>query len=151
MKGRLVPAGLLGGMLSGLIAFAACGGGAPTMPPWQKHQQKENDITALWTQIRDWRREAHMELDPSPQTIFQLKLRTVKDAERVCPDGHKVPQTCNDVCNLADAICDNAEAICNIADELGKDDDYAQEKCSSAKASCREAKQKCCGCSEPIP
>jgi hypothetical protein len=65
----------------------------------------------------------------------------------VCSEGHKVPPSCDDVCNLADAICDNAEAICTIAGELGKDDDFAQDKCSSAKGSCREAKQKCCGCS----
>jgi hypothetical protein len=59
-----------------------------------------------------------------------------------------VPETCNDVCSLADAICDNAEQICILADELGKQDTWAQGKCASAKASCRDAKKKCCGCSE---
>ena len=125
-----------------LGCFIACGS--------QQHpddMSKRNEITVLWTQIRDWRREARMDLDPSAQTVFQLKLRTVKDAQNVCTAHHKVPPACDDVCNLADAICDNAEAICTIADELGKDDSYAQDKCSSAKGSCREGKQKCCGCS----
>ena len=108
-------------------------------------------ITALWTQIRDWRREAHMDLEPTRQTVFQWGGRTVQEAKAVCADNHPVPETCNDVCNLADAICDNAETICNIAAELGKDDDYAQEKCANAKASCREAKQRCCQCSEGAP
>jgi len=137
---------LLGAVLGASIALGACGGGAQR--PMSMPVDKRNEITALWTQIRDWRREAHMDLDPSPQTMFQLRLRTPKDAESVCPENHKVPATCNDVCELSNAICDNAEAICKIADELGKDDDYAQDKCTSAKASCREAKQKCCTCSD---
>jgi len=112
--------------------------------------QKQNQITALWTQIRDWRREAGMDVDPSPVLIAQPPP-TVSDAKRVCPDNHKVPATCNDICSLADAICDNAEAICGLADELGKQDDFAQGKCTSAKASCREAKQRCCGCSDKTP
>jgi hypothetical protein len=135
----------LGAALGAAIAFGACGG--EPRPVNDINVARRNDITALWTQIRDWRREAHMELDPSPQTMNQLINRTVKYAETVCAENHKVPKTCDDVCNLSDAICDNAEAICKIADELGKDDDYAQEKCTSAKASCREARQKCCNCS----
>jgi hypothetical protein len=138
VKGAI--AGLVLGALLG--CFIACGG--------QQHPDgvsKRTEITALWTQIRDWRREAHMDLDPNTQTVFQLKLRTVKDAKNVCSVDQKVPTACDDVCNLADAICDNAEAICTIADQLGKDDTYAQDKCSSSKGSCREAKQKCCGCS----
>lgn len=113
---------------------------------------KRNEITALWTQVRDWRREARMELDPSPSTLNQIRFKSVKDVELACVDNHKVPKTCSDICYLADAICDNAESICTLADELGKADDYAQGKCIDAKASCREAKQKCCGCSaEPTP
>lgn len=132
--------------------IAACVKGATPTPEWQRRQQKMNEITALWTQIRDWRREAHMELDPSPATLFQWRDRTVREAARVCPDGHEVPSSCDEVCNLSDAICDNAEAICGIATELGPKDELAQEKCQSAKASCREAKQRCCGCSEePAP
>jgi hypothetical protein len=138
--------GIVGLLLGATLgAFIACGGAARPMN--DINVSKRADITALWTQIRDWRREARMDLDPSPQMMNQLINRSVKDAETVCAENHKVPKTCDDVCNLSDAICDNAEAICKIADELGKDDDYAQEKCTSAKASCREAKQKCCKCS----
>ncbi len=140
---------VLGAMFGAVVAFGACGGDAPRSN--DVLFAKRNDITALWTQIRTWRHEAHMDLDPSPQTMNQLVNRTVKYAETVCAENHKVPKACDDVCNLSDAICDNAEAICKIADELGKDDDYAQEKCTSAKASCREAKQKCCNCSTKEP
>jgi hypothetical protein len=124
-----------------VIAFA-CGG-----PQKPNTGDKRNEVTALWAQIRDWRREAGMGLDPKPSTLVQMEYKSVKDAERVCVDNHKVPTSCNDICGLADAICDNAEAICDIADELGKDDDYAKSKCTDAKASCHEAKQKCCDCS----
>ena len=136
---------VLGALLGVVIAFGACGGGGMVV---DHRPDQRTQIIALWTQIRDWRREAHMDLDPSPQTMFQLRLRSIQDAKHVCTDNHKVPATCNEVCELSDAICDNAEAICKIADELGKDDDFAQEKCTSAKASCREAKQKCCTCSD---
>ena len=119
-------------------------------PEWQRRQQKMTEITTLWAQIRDWRRAAHMVLEPTPADMFQWRGRPVSEAARVCPDGRTVPAnaTCGDVCSLADAICDNAEAICGLADELGKQDDFAQGKCTSAKASCREAKQRCCGCSD---
>src|SRR5207244_8379582 len=105
---------------------------------------KRNEITALWAQIRDWRRDARLPLDPSQQNLIESRALTVPEIKRSCPDGHQVPATCNDVCNLADDICDNAERICQIADELGPQDDYAHDKCASAKASCREAKQRCC-------
>ncbi len=135
-------------VLASLILCAACAGRQVN----DHSVDKRNEITALWTQIRDWRREARMELDPLPSTLNQIRFKSVKDIARVCVDNHKVPKTCSDVCDLADAICDNAESICTIADELGRADDYAQGKCTDAKASCREAKQKCCGCSaEPTP
>ena len=120
---------------------------APPAVNWDAKLSKENEITALWTQIRDWRREAKLGLDPTPTFLFQVRGHTVPEVRRVCPDAHEVPPRCNDICDLGTAICDNAEAICQIADELGKDDEYAQGKCASAKASCREAKQKCCNCS----
>jgi len=113
--------------------------------------QKLNEITALWAQIRDWRREAHMELDPAPLTMSQWRGRTVPEAARVCSESQRVPPRCDDVCSIGDAICDNAERICTLADQLGNDH-LAQEKCTSAKASCREAKQRCCSCAAaPIP
>jgi hypothetical protein len=133
-----------------LVVLVACA--APSyQPEWAHHQQKMNEITALWTQIRDWRREAHMELDPSPADVFQWRGKPMTKWDRVCPDSHVVPPVCDDVCRLATAICDNAEAICGIADELGKGDHDAQEKCTSAKASCTEAKQRCCNCSGDSP
>ena len=129
------------------VVIASCA----KVPPrrFDDRQQKLNEITTLWVQIRDWRREARMELDPSPATAIAWRGRTVPEAARVCPESHRVPQACGDVCNLADAICDNAERICILADELGRDDQLAQEKCTSSKASCREAKQRCCTCSGP--
>jgi hypothetical protein len=130
-----------------LVVMNACAG----MPPPPKNQDKRAEIIALWTQIRDWRHQARMDLDPAPLVLNQIRFKSVKDAEKVCVENHKVPTKCDDVCSLADAICDNAEAICTIADELGKDDDFAQGKCTDSKASCHEAKQKCCGCSSETP
>lgn len=142
MRGALLAV-LLGAMIA---AGVSCGGQKPSTA-LGTHLQKENEITTLWAQIRGWRREAGMDLDPSP-LLISSPPRSVLEAKRVCPDGHAVPGSCNEVCSLADAICDNAEAICGLADELGKQDDFAQGKCTSAKASCREAKQRCCGCSD---
>jgi len=130
-----------------LIVMNACGGRQPPQP----NQDKRSEIIAMWTQIRGWRHDAHMDLEPSPMTLNQIRFKTVKDAEKVCVENHKVPTKCDDICGLADDICDNAEQICIIADELGKDDDFAQGKCTDAKASCHEAKQKCCGCSSENP
>jgi hypothetical protein len=126
------------------FALSSCGG---AQPPDDGKRDKRNEIAILWAQIRDWRREAHMPLDPPHVFEIQLARTPVKDAKRVCADDHEVPKTCDDVCNLSDAICDNAETICKIAGELGADDTFAQDKCTSAKASCREAQQRCCDCS----
>ena len=127
-----------------IASVVACS--APTI--LQPRTPRYDEITALWTQIREWRKEAHMPLDPFQQDVIQMANRPAKEARLTCPDHHAVPKTCNDVCNLADDICDNAERICDLADQLGKQDDWAQGKCASAKASCREAKQKCCECSK---
>ena len=137
----------LGLALGVVISVGVACGGAQVGNGLNEKLRKENEITALWTQIRDWRREAKMPLDPSRSLMIQFDRSPVDQVKRVCTDGHEVPKTCDDVCDLATAICDNAEAICGLADELGKDDTFAQEKCSSAKASCREAKQRCCDCS----
>lgn len=128
-----------------LIAMQACGG-----PQKPNGVDDRAEILALWTQIRDFRRQAHMELDPSPMTMNQIRFQNVKDAEKVCVENHKVPKVCDDVCSLSGDICDNAERICTIADKLGKDDDFAQTKCVDAKASCREATLKCCKCSSDV-
>ena len=143
------------GLAVGWIAVIVVGGlvacGAGPQHKGTDRGPKENEITALWTQIRDWRREAHMELDPTRQNVFQWGGRSIPEAKKVCPEAHPVPATCSDVCSLAENICDNAESICTLADELGKDDEYAQDKCANAKASCREAKQRCCNCSGGVP
>lgn len=135
-------------VLMGVLVIVAIACGGPQKVDTTKQAQR-SEIIALWTQIRDWRLEAKMDLNPDPATLISIKGQSVKNAQRVCPDGHSVPTTCNDVCNLADAICDNAERICDIAAELGPDDKLGVEKCESAKGSCKEAKQKCCKCSEP--
>lgn len=129
-----------------LLAVAACVSSTPPRARGEARTQMLNEITTLWVQIRDWRREAKMPLDPPMSMVNQYTRSTVPEAARVCAPDRKIPPSCGDVCNLADAICDNAERICQIADELGKDDHLAQEKCSSAKASCRESKQRCCAC-----
>jgi hypothetical protein len=135
----------LGAVLSTAIAIAAACGGRQVV---SGNDPRKQDITALWTQIRDWRREAKLPVDPRPQDVFQVAPLTVDKAKQVCPDSHPVPPSCGDVCSLAEAICDNAEQICILADDLGKQDKWAQDKCDSAKASCRDAKKRCCGCSE---
>jgi hypothetical protein len=130
------------------IAIWSCAAPGTTKPS----NDRINLITqqnALWTQIRDWRREAGMRVDPSAESILEMRERNLKEARKVCPDTHPITKTCEDICSLSDAICDNAEAICDIAAKLGKDDHQAQEKCTSAKASCKEARQRCCTkCSE---
>jgi hypothetical protein len=126
-----------------IVAFA-CG---PKQPP--DGPRKQNEIQALWTQIREFRLEAGMPVEQSPSELNGIGPMTVKQVQQICPENHAVPQACSDVCSLADAICDNAEQICILADELGKQDTWAQDKCTSAKGSCRAAKKKCCGkCNE---
>ncbi len=139
MKGVL--AGItLGAMFTGIVACNR----SPRIATFDKR----NEISNLWTQIRGWRHEAKMDLDP-PVTVLQVvRGQTARDAARVCKANRTEPATCSDICSIADAICDNAEAICGLAEELGKNDTFAQEKCTSSKASCREAKQRCCGCAE---
>ena len=130
-------------LAAAVVGIIACA--RPPHPTTETRMQKLNEITTLWAQIRGWRREAHMELDPAPLTMSQWRGRTVPEAARVCSEALRVPPRCGDVCSLGDAICDNAERICTLADELGNDH-LAQDKCTSAKASCREAKQRCCSC-----
>jgi len=131
-------------------AITACSH-TPHRVSQETRMQMLNEITTLWAQIRGWRHEAHMELDPAPGAMSQWRGRSVPEAARVCPEAQTVPPRCDDVCSIGDAICDNAERICNLADQLGNDY-LAQDKCTSAKASCREAKQRCCSCAAvPIP
>ena len=136
-----MKASSLGAVLTtAIVIAAACGGRQKVI------DSRPQEILALWTQIRDWRVEKGWGADPAPSTLMQMTKQTVKQAESVCPEGHQVPKTCDDVCGLADAICDNAESICRIAEDLNTA--WAADKCTSAKASCREAQQRCCKCSE---
>ena len=139
--------GIVAGLAIGLAIAACAAKGGAGAPKWQISMDKKQEITALWTQIRDWRREAHMEVEPSSGTLQYARGMTVRQAAETCPDSHVPPPSCNDICDLADAICDNAENICGIAGEM-PDDIWAREKCDSAKASCKEAKQQCCGCND---
>jgi hypothetical protein len=136
-----VRATTLGAILALSIGFAACAG-------VQKGQDTRRiEISNLSTQIRDWRHEAGLPVDPRREDVIQMYNTPMKSAEPVCSADHSVPTTCGDVCSLADAICDNAEQICILADELK--DQWSADKCASAKASCREAKKNCCKkCSE---
>lgn len=131
--------GLGGGVLLAAVIVACA---APQRPD----DKRPAEILSYWMQIRQWRHDAHMDLDPAPTSLNAVLGKGVRDTARTCPDNHAVPKSCEDVCGLADAICDNAEAICNLADQLGKANAWAQDKCTSAKASCRESKQRCCDC-----
>ncbi|MEZ4368524.1 MAG: hypothetical protein R2939_19930 [Kofleriaceae bacterium] len=131
--------------LAAAIACGACSHPATPSASWQSANLRRDEITALWTQIRDWRREASMQVEPDAGAVLAARRQSVRAAATVCPDDHRPAPACEDVCGLADAICENAEAICAIARELG-DDPWAEEKCGSAKASCREAQERCCGC-----
>lgn len=130
------------------VLLVAIGIGSSCGPKPVRNPQTADEITALWTQIRDWRREAGLPVEPRHEDVIASAPKSVQEARHVCPESHAVPPSCGDVCSIADAICDNTEQICILADELGKDDQWAQGKCSSAKASCRDAKKLCCKCSE---
>ena len=110
--------GLVLGALIAIVIAACVNREAPSKPPNGERYALLTQQTALWTQIRDWRREAGMRVDPSPQSMLELRGRSIKEAQRVCPDTHPITTKCEDICSLADAICDNAEAICDIADKL---------------------------------
>lgn len=132
----------LGILLTTAIAIAAaCAGGQKS---WELRQQKKHDLGILYSEIREWRREAGLDLEPPLHEINQIRrTKSVKEVKAVCPSHPVTSSACADVCTLADHICDNAESICAIAAEL-EGDSWAAEKCASAKASCREAKKKCC-------
>ena len=141
------------GVLAGLAVafwFVACVHAQPE-PEWQIHMRSENEVLLLSQEIRQFRHEAGMDLEPSPGDILQSIKKPRNEIRAVCPNGHDAPKACHDVCNLSEDICDNMERICDLADQLGKSDDFAQQKCASAKASCRESKQRCCGCKKDNP
>ena len=136
---RSAPAAIV--IALAIVIGFACGG-----VPHPHEDPRPGEILQLWGEIRQWRVEKGWGTEPAPSTLMQSKKQTVKQAQSVCPDGHQVPKSCDDVCSVADNICDNAESICRIAEDLATV--WAQDKCTSAKASCREAQQRCCQCSE---
>jgi hypothetical protein len=125
------------------LAIVACA--QPTIPPQPAAVQ---EITMLWGQIRQWRHEAKMEVEPAAASVIAMRSESVQMAAATCPDGKRQPAACNDICDPADAICDNAERICGLAGELTDTQwaGWAKDKCDSAKASCKEAKKRCCEC-----
>jgi hypothetical protein len=128
------------------LVIGACAVRSPGVTPFDP---RKNEITALWTQIRDWRVEAHLGTNPRTDLVLEMSRVTVRQAANVCPDSHVPPPACEDICSLASAICENAEQICAIAAELAPDA-WSEEKCTSAKASCKEAKLQCCGCDDQV-
>jgi hypothetical protein len=135
----------LGLAVAALVLSCATG----RVPPGDR-LDKMNEINLLWTQIREFRGDMGMQLEPAASMLVEFRNKSLHEAKRVCADNHHVPKPCQDTCTLSGHICENAELICKIADSLGEHD-RAQEKCTSAKASCREAKQKCCNCSAKPP
>ena len=134
-----------------LIAILVMSCGGPQKGPGCDDACKREEIITLSTQIRGWRHDARMELEPTRNNVMKFFAQPLDRVKQVCTETHEVPKKCEDVCELSTDICDNAENICGIAAELGPDDTWAQDKCASAKASCREAKQKCCDCSKAEP
>lgn len=144
---RPLAVALAVGVTTGVLIGACMKQGSPGVGRELAHQRK-NEITALSTQIRDWRHEAGMGVEPDARTVNRVDTMTVLAVRKtaMCP-AHQPSESCEDVCSLADAICDNAESICAIATELDGDI-WADDKCDSAKASCREAKERCCSCDD---
>lgn len=144
--------GVVAGAALGAIVVA-CATVPKTPPPeWEKRMVQLQEIDRLYSEIRVFRSDLHMEhLEPPSPELVGIAGKSVKEVQRVCPENHKIPAACDDTCRLSSHICENAELICKIADELGPQD-RSQEKCTSAKASCRTAKQKCCNeCSVKPP
>ena len=132
--------------------ITACPSPHAQKPPSDEQQAKRNEITSLSTQIRAWRHEGGMEVEPDDDAVSAMQRMSVASAARTCVLPGKPHPRCVDICEIGGAICDNAEDICDIAASLG-DDAWAKEKCASAKASCREAQERCCECNrgEAIP
>ena len=141
---RTAAAILVGAVIG---AAVACGGRPAPSPAWSELSAKRNEITALATQIRQWRHKAGLEVEPDDATVVAMARTSAASAARACVLPGPPQPRCADVCELGSAICDNAEDICGIAAELG-DDAWAKDKCDSAKASCREAQERCCACNQ---
>jgi hypothetical protein len=131
-----VCAALVLGLAAG-VTIGGCVHRAPSTSP------QKNEITALWTQIRDWRLEAGWSVEPTDREIMGAPTTTER-ARAVCP-LEKPAASCGDICDISEAICDNAERICDLSKEL-RGDSWADDKCKSANASCKLSRQRCCKC-----
>jgi hypothetical protein len=107
-------------------------------PQTALRDRRAEEIIALHTQIRDWRREAGWSVVPDP------KWWGVEGGPWSRPKN-LTTEECKDICDIAEAICSNADSICKIADEM-PGDTWAKTKCDSAKASCNEARDRCVNC-----
>ena len=102
----------------------------------ERQPSRADEINTLWTQIREWRREAGLALDPACAQLISFT------PDHVGGDCAHVASASSDACGLGDAICDNAETICILADEM-RPNLWAHDKCTSALSSCREVRQLC--------
>ena len=137
--------GVFFGVILAVMIFACARPPMPSQPP------AVQEITMLWGQIRQWRHEAKMEVEPAASAVMAMR-KGLPVGRTTCPDT-RPPAPCADICDPADAICDNAERICGLAGELADTQwaDWAKEKCASAKASCNEAANRCCECEKEQP
>ena len=67
---------------AGIGAVGACGGRPQPSPAWTELQGKRNEITALATQIRQWRHEAGLEVEPDDATVLAMARTTAATAAR---------------------------------------------------------------------
>jgi hypothetical protein len=118
-----------------MLLLVGCGCSRYRAP---RQPMPSDEIMTLWSQIREWRREAGMSLDPSCATLVSFAPTDDHGGAGCGP----AKQTNVDACSLGDAICDNAEQICILAGEVAESL-WAQDKCTSANASCREVQQLC--------
>ena len=143
MNSQKAAGGFVLALTAGLIV-AACAAKQPSRSVSQFDEDKA-DIALMSSEIRQWRAEMGLGVEPPAETLLQYRHVPVKKL-RLCPD-EPAPngEKCKDVCTLKDHICDNAENICRIAEDLDGDG-WAIEKCNTAKASCKQATEKCCEC-----
>ena len=86
-------------LLVGLLVLPACGGARPTKP-WPEQQARRNEITVLWAQIRDWRRDAGMEVEPDESAVMAMSRMTVSTAAKACVLQQAPRPACSEASSL---------------------------------------------------
>ena len=91
-------------------ALVACSTRAPgpqtsTSIPVLDDQGQREEITALSTQIRQWRLDAHLGVEPAADVIAAMSERSVADAAATCATPTPTAGTCRDVCFELDIPC----------------------------------------------